>query len=281
MNDEIGFFEGILKQLKDNTAVFLVRIVVALFLYMVFRQLIKWIRGVIKKSLVKASVDAAKIRAIDGIVRVVLYILLFVCLAGYLGIQATSLLAVLGSLGLTAGLAFQGALSNFAGGILIITAKPFKIDDYIYVPAKNLEGTVKDISIIYTKIITNDQKTIVLPNGELANQNIVNASAMAKRRMELTIGISYNADIDKAKKVLKDAIKKDKAIIKDTEIEVYVQELAESTVKLLVRCWVPSADFLLTKFRLTETIKKSFDANGIGFPYPQLDVHVEKVKKQD
>lgn len=281
MNDEIGFFEGILKQLKDNTAVFLVRIVVALFLYMAFRQLIKWIRGVIKKSLVKASVDAAKIRAIDGIVRVVLYILLFVCLAGYLGIHATSLLAVLGSLGLTAGLAFQGALSNFAGGILIITAKPFKIDDYIYVPAKNLEGTVKDINIIYTKIITTDQKTVVLPNGELANQNIVNASAMDRRRMELTIGISYNADIDKAKKVLKDAIKKDKAIVKDTEIEVYVQELAESTVKLLVRCWVPSADFLLTKFRITETIKKSFDANGIGFPYPQLDVHVEKVKKQN
>lgn len=262
-------------QVKNNAFSFGLKIVLALVIFIILSQLIKWIRKIVKKSLQKKDADLEKIKIVDSIIKVVLYAIVFTMMFGYLGIEVSSLFAILASIGFTAGLAFQGALSNFAGGVLIVIARPFKLGDYITVPGQNLEGTVVDMGLVYTKILTLDQKIIILPNGALANQNVINASVMENRRLELEISITYSSDIDKARKTATEALASSGRVINNKDIDVFVTSLGESSVNLIARCWVPAKDFLVTKWALTEVIKKSFDQNGIEFPFPQLDVHMK------
>ena len=176
------------------------------------------------------------------------------------------------------GLAIQGSLSNLAGGVLILLLKPFRVGDYIVESSTGKEGTVTEIQIFYTKLLTVDNRTVILPNGSLANNSIVNITAQEKRRMDILVSISYSADLKRAKEVLLNVLREDEGVLKDMETVVYVDELAASSVNLGVRCWFKQADFWTGKWRVTENCKLALDEAGIEIPFNQLDVHLEQKK---
>ena len=190
------------------------------------------------------------------------------------GVDAASIVALLGSAGVAIGLAVQGSLSNLAGGVLILLLKPFKVGDYIVEGSSGKEGTVKEIQIFYTKLLTYDNQTIILPNGNLANNTIVNVTAAESRRCDVKVSIAYSADIKKAKEVLTKVLSEDPDTIKEREHFVFVDELADSGINLCVRCWFKNEDFWQGKWRITEQCKYALDKAEIEIPFPQMDVHM-------
>ena len=190
------------------------------------------------------------------------------------GVDAASIVALLGSAGVAIGLAVQGSLSNLAGGVLILLLKPFKVGDYIVEGSSGKEGTVKEIQIFYTKLLTYDNQTIILPNGNLANNTIVNVTAAESRRCDVKVSVAYSADIRKAKEVLTKVLSEDPDTIKEREHFVFVDELADSGINLCVRCWFKNEDFWQGKWRITEQCKYALDKAGIEIPFPQMDVHM-------
>lgn len=273
---EVGIFQNFINQVKGNAVAFGIKLIIAALIIVVGIRIIKWIRGIVRRSLQKSSVDDDKMRVFDKTIKAVLDVLLVLIVAGYLGLQASSILAIVASTGLTIGLAFQGVLSNFAGGVLILGARLFRIGDYILVPEKNIEGTVTEIGIIHTKITTNDLKLVTLPNGDLSGKNIVNASTLKKRHMELMFDVHYRTDIDFARRVIIDAVKAEEHVLKGEEVDVHVASLEDSSVKLIVRCFVNAADARVAVWNINELVKKALDANGIEIPYAQIDVHMDK-----
>lgn len=207
-----------------------------------------------------------------------MYIILIVIICGQVGIETTSIVAVISSAGLALGLAIQGSLSNLAGGVLILALKPFKVGDYIHDGSCGNEGTVNKIDLFYTYLNTVDNKKLVIPNGSLANTYIVNASANEKRRVDFELGISYTSDIDQAKKVILETIDNEKLVLKQEEIFVFIKELAASQVTVGVRVWALNADYWTVYFNLNEAFKKAFDQAGIEIPFNQLSVHIEESK---
>lgn len=201
--------------------------------------------------------------------------LLVFSLISSLGFDTTSVAAVLASGGVAIGLALQGSLSNFAGGVLILLLKPFVVGDYIIEDSNGKEGTVKEIQIFYTKLSTIDNKTIVIPNGMLTNNSITNATAKDERQLDLRVSISYDADIRQAKNVIEELLEKDECIIKNEQINVFVHELADNAVVLGIRAWVKNEEYWTTRWRLLEEIKILLDENGIEIPYPQMAVHMK------
>jgi len=201
-------------------------------------------------------------------------LLTFVVIAAInqLGVQTTSFIAVLGAAGLAVGLALQGSLANFAAGVMILLFKPFKVNDFI--EASGVLGVVEDLQIFTTQIRTGDNKTIFVPNGKLMGDNIVNYSQKETRRIDLVVGVSYSADLQKTKEVLLDTIRKDQRILSNPAPLVAVSELADSSVNLVVRPWVKTADYWDVYFALTEAMKVRLDQEGIGIPFPQRDVHL-------
>lgn len=252
-----------------------VRVLLAVVLFLIGVQLIKIIRKIVKKSMKRANAELGAIQFVDSFLKAALYVLLVLMLASSFGLDAASIVAVLGSAGVAIGLAVQGSLSNLAGGVLILILKPFKVGDYIKECSGGQEGTVTEIQIFYTKLLTFDNQTIVLPNGNLANHSLVNVSAQAYRRMEIKVGISYEADLKKAKAVLLQVLQKDEKTVKDKELLVYVDDLADSAVVLGVRCWFAQADFWAGKWRIAENCKLALDEADIEIPYNQLDVHIK------
>ena len=186
------------------------------------------------------------------------------------------MVAVLGSAGLAAGLALQGSLSNFAGGVLILLFKPFKVGDYIIEDAHKNEGTVSEIMIFYTKLATGDNRTVVIPNGTLANSSITNVTQQDKRRVDLYVGISYESDMKKAKELLAELAKKEMARLPEEDLLVFVDALEDSSVRLGCRLWVAVGDYWAVKWRLTEQIKEVFEENQIEIPYNQLTVSLKQ-----
>ena len=202
--------------------------------------------------------------------------ILSITICGQLGIETTSFIAVIGSAGLALGLAFQGSLSNFAGGVLILLMKPFKVGDYISESGSGMEGTVQQIDICYTTLVTPDNKKVVIPNGTLSNSSLTNASAFEKRRVDIEAGISYSADISEAKAEMENLAKNHALVLKEEEIFSFVSNLDSSQVTLGLRVWCLTSDYWSVKFDLTEGIKKTFDEKGIEIPFDQLVVHLEK-----
>ena len=221
-----------------------------------------------------AKQDETLISFVSHLSYVALMAFVIIAALGQLGIQTASFIAVIGAAGLAVGLALQGSLANFASGVLMIIFKPIKVGDYI--EGGGVAGTVAEIQIFNTILTTPDNKKIIIPNAHLTNDNIINYSTKGTRRLDLTAGIGYGDDIDKARQVLKDIIAADDRILKDPEPVIAVAELADSSVNFVVRPWVNVADYWNVKFALTEEIKKKFDANGISIPYPQQDVHLYK-----
>ena len=256
-----------------------IKVVIALIAFLVGRILIKWVRKLVRTSLERSEADKGVEQFVDSVLKAGLYILLIFTIAAKLGVDTTSVAALVASGGVAIGLALQGSLSNFAGGVLILLLKPFTVGDYIIEDSNGNEGTVKEIQIFYTKLSTIDNKTIVIPNGMLTNNSLTNATAKDERRLDLKVDISYHADLRKAKDIIENLLKKDDCILKDEEIVVFVDELAASAVIIEARAWVKSEDFWPTKWRLLEEIKLTLDARGIEIPYQQVTVHMSQQEK--
>ena len=252
------------------------KVLAALVAFFVGRLVIRWIRKIVRRSFERSGADKGVEQFVDSLLKYGLYALLVFSLISSLGFDTTSVAAVLASGGVAIGLALQGSLSNFAGGVLILLLKPFVVGDYIIEDTNGKEGTVKEIQIFYTKLSTIDNKTIVIPNGMLTNNSITNATAKDERQLDLRVGISYDADIRQAKNVIEKLLEKDECIIKNEQINVFVHELADSAVVLGIRAWVKNEEYWETRWRLLEEIKILLDENGIEIPYPQMTVHMQK-----
>lgn len=252
------------------------KVLAALVAFFIGRLVIRWIRKIVRRSFERSGADKGVEQFVDSLLKYGLYALLVFSLISSLGFDTTSVAAVLASGGVAIGLALQGSLSNFAGGVLILLLKPFVVGDYIIEDTNGKEGTVKEIQIFYTKLSTIDNKTIVIPNGMLTNNSITNATAKDERQLDLRVGISYDADIRQAKSVIENLLIKDECIIKNEQINVFVHELADSAVVLGIRAWVKNEEYWTTRWRLLEEIKLLLDENGIEIPYPQMTVHVQK-----
>lgn len=270
---QVGLIERYLQELPDTLIRLGVRVLLALVVFFVGVQLIKLIRRILRKSFERRGVDVGVSRFLDSFVKAVLYMLLLFMIASSFGLDATSVVALVGSAGVAIGLAVQGSLSNFAGGVLILLLHPFKIGDYIKDSAGN-EGTVEEVQLFYTRLITPDRHMVVVPNGTLANGNILNMSTVDDRRMNIKVGISYDADIRKAKEVLLKVLEEDPGVLQDQEKLVFVEELGDSSVVLNLRCYSTNELFWETKWRLTEKVKYALEEAGIGIPFPQMDVHM-------
>lgn len=252
------------------------KVLAALVAFFIGRLVIRWIRKIVRRSFERSGADKGVEQFVDSLLKYGLYALLVFSLISSLGFDTTSVAAVLASGGVAIGLALQGSLSNFAGGVLILLLKPFVVGDYIIEDTNGKEGTVKEIQIFYTKLSTIDNKTIVIPNGMLTNNSITNATAKDERQLDLRVAISYDADIRQAKSVIENLLIKDECIIKNEQINVFVHELADSAVVLGIRAWVKNEEYWETRWRLLEEIKILLDENGIEIPYPQMAVHMKE-----
>lgn len=221
------------------------------------------------------------IQFLDGLIKACLYGLLVLVIAGNFGFDATSVVALVGSAGVTVGLAMQGSLSNLAGGVLILLLKPFRVGDFIMESGHGTEGTVKEIGIFYTKLTTTDGKVVVLPNGNLANSPITNATDSPIRRIDLAVGISYDADIREAKEVLHSVMDSDADVLHSEPVLVYVGALADSAVELGMRCYCENPVYWDARWRLLENAKNALDDAGIEIPYQQVSLHMRTDKKAE
>lgn len=264
--------EGYIPKVID----FAINILIAIVIFIVGKIIIKYLLKICRKFFEKSKMEISVQRFLDSLIKVILYVVLIIIICDRVGIDTASFIAVLGTLGLTVGLALQGSLSNFAGGVLILMLKPFRVGDYIVDNGTGREGTVEKIDLFYTKLITPDNKAISIPNGALSNSSITNVTQFDKRRVDIDFGIGYADDIEKAKKVIFDVASKDEAIIRDPEIAVIVRELAASQVTITVRAWCKTSDYWNVYFRLMENVKNALDSNGIEIPFNQLQVHISK-----
>ena len=275
---DTSVIEKFFQQLPEKALNLGVRILLALVVFIIGVQCIKLLRKIIKKSLEKASADVGVTQFIDSFIKIGSYAVLIMLVATSFGVDATSIIALLGSAGVAIGLALQGSLSNLAGGVLILILKPFKVGDYIIEDTNKNEGTVTEIQIFYTKLTTVDDRVIVLPNGILANSSLTNVTQTPFRRNDIQIGISYESDIRTAKQVLMDLLEQDSAVEQDMDKRVFVDNLADSSVVLGIRCWFRNEDFWEGRWRLIENAKYALEEKGIVLAYPQLDVHLHSRK---
>lgn len=279
LKDILNFKEYLTEQLPALTG-FCIKVVLSIIVFFVGRRIISWIVNIMRKSLERANIDAGVVQFISSAGKAVLYMLLIFNIAISLGVKESSVAALLGTAGVTVGLALQGGLANLAGGVLLLIFKPFVVGDYIIQDQANgCEGTVAKIEICYTTLLSIDNKKIVVPNGILSNSTIINVTAKENRKLEIKVGISYDADIRKAKKVIEDILKADPDTRSDnSEMVVFVDSLADSAVIIGLRVWVPTDAYWKTKWRLNQRIKEEFDANGITIPYNQMEVYVHPRK---
>ena len=264
------YFESLVPDLFN----FALQVIIAIVVYAVGAKIIKMTVKIVRKALERRNTDLGVIQFLSAVIRYSMYFVLFMMILNLFGIATTSAVAVLGSCGVAVGLALQGSLANFAGGVLILLLKPFVVGDYI-IEGSN-EGTVYEISIFYTKLKTVDNKVIVIPNGNLSNSSLINVSHMDKRRVDVAVGIAYEADIRTAKDILYKVAEEDPARLPGEDVVVAVDNLGASSVDMTVRIWVKSEDYWPTKWRLTENIKYALDENNISIPYQQIDVQIKK-----
>jgi small conductance mechanosensitive channel len=264
--------QDIFAQIKEILAIYGIRVIAALVIFIIGRWVAKGIRNLIKRLMKRTKVDKTLISFICNLSYVAMLAFVIVAALSKLGIETTSLVAILGAASLAVGLALRGSLANFAAGVLMIIFRPFKVGDYI--EGGGTSGTVEEIQIFTTQLKTPDNKTVIVPNGKIFGDKIINYSAKGTRRVDMTFGIGYEDDIDKARAVIREIIESDARVLKDQPIVVAVSELADSSVNFTVRVWTTSGDYWAFYWDTTEAVKKRFDAEGIGIPYPQTDVHL-------
>ena len=248
------------------------KLILAIVTLIIGLWLIKLFVKGIGKTMERSKIEVSLHKFLMSIVSILLKVMLVISVASMIGIQMTSFIAILGAAGLAVGLALQGSLANFAGGVLILLFKPYKIGDFI--DAAGHMGSVNEIQIFNTILKTPDNKTIVIPNGVLSNASVTNFSTEPTRRIDMTFGIGYSDDIKKTKDILNTLIKNDKRILNDPEPAIVLSELADSSVNFTIRVWCNSPDYWGIYFEMMENVKLEFDKQGISIPFPQRDVHV-------
>ena len=268
------FLEHLLQTLKTVGATSIFKILLAVVILIIGSKLIKIIIKLLNKSHSYAKLDESVRSFLNSFIRVVLYAVLYITAATALGVPETSLVTALASCGLAVGLALQGSLSNFAGGLMILIFKPFVIGDYIV--SGTFEGTVKEINVLYTVVVTLDNRTVTIPNGSISNAPVVDVTGQATRRLDISVGVSYNADIDKALSVLSALAANNKEILQTPAPQAVVDNLGESSIDLILRFWVNTENYWPVRYQMLKDVKQALDENGIEIPFPQLDVHVSK-----
>ena len=252
----------------------LINIALAAAIFIVGRMIAKFLVKMLGKVLRKGAMEEILVNFISSIANMLLLLVVIVASLDQLGVDTTSMIALVGAAGLAIGLALQGSLQNFAAGVMLIVFRPFKEGDFI--EAAGVNGVVEHISIFNTIMRTGDNKEVIVPNGNIYSGVIVNFSARDTRRVDMVFGIGYNDDLKKAKALLEEIVTSDERVLKDPAPVIAVSELADSSVNFVVRPWVKSADFWSVKFDTTESVKLRFDQEGISIPYPQMDVHQYK-----
>ena len=267
------WFETLLNTLINWATTTGVKLIIALVILLISFKIIKVVCRKIEKSGTKKNADKTVMRTLSYALGLVLRVVVLVCLVGYLGIDTSGITALIASFGVCVGLAVNGALSNLAGGVLILLTRPFRVDDFI--EAQGISGTVADIHITATKIVTVDNKVVYVPNGSLANGNIINYSEKDTRRVDLDFSVSYSADSDKVKAIITEILEKHELVLKDPAPFVRVSAHGTSAMIIKSRAWVKNADYWDVYFDVTEAVKAEFDKNGIDIPFQQLDVHIK------
>ena len=268
--------EQIITQVQELLAVYGLKVLAALAILIVGRLLAGWARKLVNKAMTRSKADPIIVGFVGSIVYVALLAFVIIAALGQLGIQTTSFIAILGAAGLAIGLALQGSLSNFAAGFLLIMFRPFKVGDFI--EGAGVAGIVESIQIFTTTMRTGDNKTVIVPNAKLLDDNIINYSTKETRRVDLTVGVSYDADLGEVKRILNDIAAKDERVLNDPEPQIAVSELADNSVNLVMRLWTKTSDYWGVYFDATESVKLRLDEAGIGIPYPQRDVHLYEHK---
>ena len=252
----------------------LIQFVIAIAIFIIGKFAAKLISSATKKVMVHKKFDDTVISFVASLVYGLVVIVAFIAAISHLGFNTTSLVAIVGAAGLAIGLALQGSLSNFASGILLISLKPFKAGDFVEIAGTG--GVVEEVHVFSTQLRTGDNKTVIIPNGGITNGNIVNYSAKPTRRIDLVIGVGYNADLKLTKQILHDVVSNHDLVLKEQAITIGVSELADSSVNFVVRPWVKTSDYWPVHFDLLEAIKIELDKAGIEIPFPQLSVHVNQ-----
>ncbi|QYJ74264.1 MULTISPECIES: mechanosensitive ion channel family protein [Shewanella] len=267
--------QGLIDQAPELIMTYGLKVIFAIIIFLVGKYFSNLVKKLTTKMLNNRKVDPTVTSFVANLAWAVVFVFTVIATLGQIGVQTASLVAVIGAAGLAVGLALQGSLSNFAAGVLMVLFRPCRVGDYI--EAAGIAGTVDEITIFSTKLRTPDNKVIVAPNSAIMNGTITNYSAMDKRRVDMVIGVAYDADIKLTKKVLTDILDNNQYVLKDPAYTVALSELGASSINFVVRPWVKGADFWAAKFELTEQIKNALDANNIGIPYPQMDIHVKEL----
>lgn len=268
--------EDVVSQLTDLGVKFSLKIIAAIVVFFVGKWLIKKLTGFVDAIMTKRKTDLSIMTFTRSFINISLLIMLVIAVVGILGVETSSFIALFASAGVAIGMALSGNLQNFAGGVVILLFKPYKVGDYIV--AQNVEGTVKEIQIFSTILTTSDNKTVIIPNGGLSTGVITNFSMQERRRVEWVIGVEYGQDYDVARSVIAGLLDADKRVLKDPAYMIGLKELAASSVDIVVRAWVEPSEYWNLFFDMNEKIYKTFNDKGIGFPFPQLDVHLPAAK---
>ena len=272
----LGFtWDEVIILLKTTGLDFAINLATAIIIFVVGRIFVRLLTRGMRKVMEQRDVDKTLVSFVSNLVGMVLLIFVIIAAVNALGVQTTSFIAILGAAGLAIGLALQGSLSNFASGVLIVLFRPYKVGDWI--EAAGISGSVEEVQILTTVLKTGDNKQVVVPNSQIMDSIITNYSANDRRRVDMTVGVSYDDNLDKVRKTLEELVSADDRILDDPACTIAVSELADSSVNFVLRPWTATADYWGVKFDLTEAIKKRFDEEGISFPFPQQDVHLYKV----
>ena len=272
-----GALEKLLETLAPSLQKLVFNVVISLIIFFVGRKLIDFLLKLLDKFLAKTSMDVGVSKFLLSAARTCMYAILIFMIVGQLGVNTASIVTVMGAAGLAISMSLQGSLANVAGGILILLMKPFRVGDYVMTSFG--DGTVQAIGLVYTTITTVDNRVLTIPNGTLANSAVTDASMMPERRLDISVGISYDSDIRKAKEIMEEVYRSCPAVIVDKGINVHVSSLGDSAVVIEAFGWVPGSEFLSSKWYVTEEVKLRFDEGGIKIPYPQMDVHLDTVPK--
>lgn len=271
---KIKSWDELWELIKDFSKDAGIRFVYALVVFIVFYLIIHWTMKKLSRSKMLKKLNRSVSGFVISALKVVLYGLLVIYCGSVLGVPQSAFLSLLASVGVAVGLAMQGSLSNFAGGIMLILFKPFRVGDFI--EAQGVSGTVDDISVFYTTLITVDKKKITIPNGQLSNANIINYTTIGIRRIDLTFGVSYASDVDEVKGVLMESANNNPLILADPAPFTGLQSTGDNALIFILWAFCKSPDYLNAMYSLTEDVKANLDKHGVDIPFPQLDVHFDK-----
>ena len=272
-----GALQQLLQSITPSLTKLVFNIVISIIIFFIGKKLIGFLLKLLDKFLAKTSIDVGVAKFLSSAARTCMYAILIFMIVGQLGVNTASIVTVMGAAGLAISMSLQGSLANVAGGILILLIKPFRVGDYVMTSFG--DGTVQAIGLVYTTITTVDNRVLTIPNGTLANSAVTDASMMPERRLDISVGISYDSDIRKAKEIMEEVYRSCPAVIVDKGINVHVSSLGDSAVVIEAFGWVPGSEYLSSKWYVTEEIKLRFDEGGIKIPYPQMDVHLDTVPK--